>query len=251
MPLVELMRDFASVLYGWTVAKGALPRRVPQVPPDPRSHPPTGGFSPDLTFGSAEHLATEELSRYVRAHKRGTFLDVGGRRGERRSLAGPLDYSILDLEPRRVPGATVIAGDICACPEIPEGSFDVIFSNNVFEHLVEPWSAAAEIGRILKPGGLSICLTVFAWRYHPVPVDYWRFTHTGLGSLFEHQAGLETLQSGFDLCARRDNKVGGKIAGGLDVAPVDELGGWRENWSVFHIGRKPEHAARVSRNGSS
>ena len=39
-----------------------------------------------------------------------------------------------------------------------------------------PWLAAAEIARILKPGGLAITHTLFSWRNHPCPIDYWRFS---------------------------------------------------------------------------
>ena len=153
-------------------------------------------------------------------------------------MAGPLDYHILDVDPK-VEGRNVVQGDICDCPQIPSDSFDCVFSNNVFEHVPEPWLAAAETGRILKPGGLAMCLTIFSWRYHPVPGDYWRYTHSALELIFERYGGLTTLASGYDLRDRRQNKVGGKLEGGLDCAPVDDLGGWRENWIVYYIGQRP------------
>ena len=31
---------------------------------------------------------------------------------------------------------------------------------------------------------------------------------------------------------------GGKLAGNTDAAPVDDFGGFRENWTVYYAGRK-------------
>ena len=35
----------------------------------------------------------------------------------------------------------------------PEGSFDTVLAYDVLEHLVDPWSAAGRLGRMLRPGG--------------------------------------------------------------------------------------------------
>ena len=70
----------------------------------------------------------------------------------------------------------MIYGDICDCPQIPDESYDIVFSTSVFEHIKEPWKAAKECVRITKKGGINVHLTLFSWRYHPVPVDcfvYW------------------------------------------------------------------------------
>lgn len=99
-----------------------------------------------------------------------------------------------------------------------------IFSNNVFEHIMEPWAAAAECVRILKKNGITIHIAPFSWRYHPVPVDYFRYSHDGLKHLFERTGEIETLLSAYDISERRKDHRGGKI-GILDVPPVDELGG--------------------------
>lgn len=221
--------------------RAGLRRRatVPQLPSNPKSVPPADAYSPHLAFATSQQVAADAIREHVRRIRTGRFLDVGGRGGEFAFLAGPLEYFLLDIDPTAT-GSNVIRGDICDCREIADASFDVVFSNSTFEHIGEPWRAARETGRILKDGGLSVCITLFAWRYHPSPNDYWRFTHSALELLFEKHGGLETVASGYDLRARRDNKVGGKVAGGLDRAPVDSLGGWRENWIVYHVGRKPQ-----------
>lgn len=195
---------------------------------------PTEPHSPHLRFATANREVAEAIRAYARRHGHGRFLDVGGNVGAQRSFSGPLDYWVLDLERRYEQS---IVGDICDCPQIDDASFDVVFSNNVFEHVAEPWRAAGEIGRILKPGGLCATITWFGIRYHPVPRDYWRYTHSALELLFERYAGLETIRSGYDLRGRRDGR-NDKLPDHSDRAP----GGWDENWIVFHIGRKPGEA---------
>ena len=46
------------------------------------------------------------------------------------------------------------------------GTFDVVVSAWVFEHLVDPRRAVAEIRRVLKPGGRLVFLTPNAWNYN-------------------------------------------------------------------------------------
>jgi len=165
------------------------------------------------------------------------FLDVGGRNGERRDLAEGYMYKVMDLEPGTEDG---VCGDICHCPEIPDDAFDVVFSMNLLEHVADPWAAAAEMTRIARPGGLLIQLAPFAWRYHPFPEDFWRFSHTGLKLLFERTGLVSTLLSGYDIEMRRKDHRGGALPDFLDVPPVDQLGGWREHWHAIWVGRKVE-----------
>ena len=214
-------------------------RDVAYVPEHPSSVPADGGHSPHLRFATSQRVAADAIRDYVQAHgKRGRLLDVGGRAGLYHQYAGPLEFTVLDLEPEGT-GERMIRADICSCPEVPSGSFDIVFSHNTFEHLAEPWLAAGEMGRLLKANGLAIVITCFSWRYHPVPGDYFRFSHAALEVMFERYGRLETVTSGYDLRHRREDRQGGRLPGGLDNPPIDELGGWRENWLVYYVGRKP------------
>jgi SAM-dependent methyltransferase len=50
--------------------------------------------------------------------------------------------------------------DACAL-DLPDGSFDCVFSSSVFEHIHDVESATQEVARVLRPGGIaiiSICL---------------------------------------------------------------------------------------------
>lgn len=178
------------------------------------------------------------IQHYVRElDLRGDVLEIGGHRLAKCAVGefpGPrFRYADLNLEASDIPD-TIIA-DITGCQDtIPDGSFDVVFSSDVFEHIDRPWLAAAEISRILRPGGIAITVTLFSWRNHPCPIDYWRYSAECLEFLF---GGLELLEKGYDLSDRRADQPG-FWASGMDSVPVDQLGGWREHWAVFHVGRK-------------
>ena len=187
------------------------------------------GHTPTLV----RRLLAEERERLAAAGvERPRLLDVGARAGERRHLAEGYEYVALDIEPR---GDGVIVGDICHCPEIPDASFDVVMSFDVLEHVKRPWDAVREIVRILKPGGLTVHKTPFAWRYHPCPVDYWRFSADGLEYLFSMTGEMETVLKGYDLTMRRFDKRGEDIS---SRPPIDYLGGFRENWVAVYVGRR-------------
>lgn len=194
-------------------------------------------INPHLNFVKSVSVVKSHLREY--RNKELSFLDVGGGSGRKTSkLATGLTYQILEID-EKIKSSNIIHGDICHCPQISDESFDIVFSNSVFEHIKKPWLAAEECIRINKKGGLNIHTTLFSWRYHPTPVDCFRYTHTGLEILFESSGRMEKVMSGYDIKNRRREKgVKPTSLGLLDVVPVDELGAWREHWSVMYIGRK-------------
>src|SRR3970282_1383792 len=76
--------------------------------------------------------------------------------------------------------------------------------------------------------------TLFAWDYHPRPVDYWRFTHAGLAYLFEQYGGLRTELAAYDAALRLEDLRG---SGLLDRAGIVRRRLVKRK--VLHIGRKP------------
>jgi SAM-dependent methyltransferase len=69
-------------------------------------------------------------------------------------------------------------------------SFRVVVSQEVVEHVADPWRAVSELARVLKPGGRLYLQAPFVIGYHAGPRDYWRFTGEGLRQLLE-SSGLE------------------------------------------------------------
>jgi len=58
--------------------------------------------------------------------------------------------------------------------------FDYVISDQVIEHIENPFSAIAESYRVLKKGGIAIHTTCFINYFHPSPKDYWRFSPDAL-----------------------------------------------------------------------
>ncbi|MCZ7399974.1 MAG: methyltransferase domain-containing protein [Candidatus Methanoperedens sp.] len=164
----------------------------------------------------------------------GRMAEIGGSiSGNAKSIFSNFEYINIDLENNdNVP---TLCLDICdQSHELEPNQFDFILSQWVFEHLTEPWTAAKQIIRLLKPGGIVMNVTVFAWRYHPVPIDYWRFSPEALVYLFKD---LVNLEAGFVSTFRRSNDRGA-YPNLSDAVPLDEYGGWLESWAVYHVAYK-------------
>jgi SAM-dependent methyltransferase len=198
--------------------------------------PANRGHAPDIAdIGDYRQVIREHLASELALHGSGPkprFLDIGARQGECSVYADGFDYAAIDIEPR---AAHVLVGDICNCPQIESASFDVVFSMDVLEHVERPWDAAGECVRLLRPGGLMIHKTLFSYRYHPSPIDYWRFSAQGLAYLFTRTGVMTTLVAGYDIRGRRNDMRGESLR---SKPPIDYLGGFRENWLVLYIGRK-------------
>jgi len=129
---------------------------------------------------------------------RGRLLQIGARtpRGEeavppRRLLQGRVIG--LDIHP----GLNVdVVGDAHGLSRfLRAGSVDAVLSASVLEHLQAPWLLAAEINRVLKPGGLVYHEVPGAWPAHAQPNDFWRISAEGLRVLFGPESGFEVLDA--------------------------------------------------------
>jgi SAM-dependent methyltransferase len=76
---------------------------------------------------------------------------------------------------------------------LPDGAANAVLSSQVLEHVNDPRHYLKEAHRLLSRDGLLIVSTHGFWRYHPDPVDYWRWTRDGLRVEVE-RAGFEVLQ---------------------------------------------------------
>jgi uncharacterized protein YbaR (Trm112 family)/SAM-dependent methyltransferase len=78
---------------------------------------------------------------------------------------------------------TDVSGDGHYLPFLP-GSFDGVWVCAVLEHLENPFQVSSEIYRILKPGGFVLVSAPFMFPLHGSPHDYFRYTASGLRSVF-------------------------------------------------------------------
>jgi SAM-dependent methyltransferase len=66
--------------------------------------------------------------------------------------------------------------------EAPDGSFDLVVSFQVLEHVRDLGTYFSEMRRVLRPEGRLILSTHGSWFYHPDPEDHRRWTREGLMS---------------------------------------------------------------------
>lgn len=66
-----------------------------------------------------------------------------------------------------------------------DNSFDVVLSYAVLEHVKQPFVAASEIIRVLKPGGILRVQVPFLQPLHGFPSHYFNMTQYGIRALFE------------------------------------------------------------------
>lgn len=130
---------------------------------------------------------TDRLSELLQSYPpEACMLNIGA--GETK-----LDPRMKTLEIEATAGIDIV-GSATDLP-IETDSIDLIVTQEVLEHVDDPFKAAREIHRVLKPGGKAFVQLPFIIGYHPCPVDYWRFTEHGIQQLAQ-QAGFLKIETG-------------------------------------------------------
>jgi SAM-dependent methyltransferase len=83
--------------------------------------------------------------------------------------------------------------DVCYAPVVAE-MYDLVILDQVLEHVRAPAEAIANARRLLRPGGQLFVSTPFLIRYHPDPIDLWRWTAPGLAQMLKWQ-GLRDVEA--------------------------------------------------------
>ncbi|MCW3477667.1 class I SAM-dependent methyltransferase [Limobrevibacterium gyesilva] len=122
-------------------------------------------------------------------------LDIGGRnrsRIDRSQEFRSAETTVLDI----LDGDNVdVVGDAHELGRLfPPGHFDAVYSVSVFEHLMMPWSVAAQMNQVLKPGGIALIFTHQTLGMHDIPWDFWRFSDTAWDALFNPRTGFEIVE---------------------------------------------------------
>ena len=105
----------------------------------------------------------------------GTVLDIGScnvsGRTSGRDLWPGWNYFGVDIQAGRNVDAVVDTEDFELCTR-----FDVVTSQNTFEHTQRPWRVFESAARHVKPGGFLFIGTPWVFPYHPFPIDAWRLS---------------------------------------------------------------------------
>ena len=112
-------------------------------------------------------------------------LRVGGDRSYADLMPAHWNYTGLDLVAG--PNVDIVAEHPYAYPFLPN-KFDIIISGQAIEHVEDPFRWAAELYRILKPGGQICIIGPSTGPEHHRP-DYWRILPDGMIALL-HAGGF-------------------------------------------------------------
>jgi SAM-dependent methyltransferase len=147
------------------------------------------------------------VDQYLGAHRTDelSLLDVGSQlvsvdQTTYKSLfdAPSWRYVGLDVEPGI--NVDVAVADPYRWEEVEADSFDVVVSGQALEHVKFFWLTAFEIGRVLKPGGITMLLAPSGGFEHRFPVDCWRYYRDGMVALAE-LIGFDVLDAGTEWAA--------------------------------------------------
>lgn len=159
-----------------------------------------------LKSGKHERLFADLLRETI--SEATDVLDVGTPRRFAKELAPYRDwfhdkrYVAAGYEPDPARGENADCHQDVQAMTFADCSFDAILCLEVLEHVPDPFAAAQEIVRVLRPGGRLFLTTPFLTGYHgkggasaahdSYP-DFWRFTHEGLALLFRDLGELRVM----------------------------------------------------------
>jgi SAM-dependent methyltransferase len=149
----------------------------------------TGIAATDAISGNGYDLYTQQI---IRDCADGLVLDCGA--GKRPVYySNVVNYEVADYDSTDVLGV----GEYLP---FKEGAFDAVISAAVLEHVRDPFKCAAEIARVLRPGGRLYCSVPFLQPEHGYPHHYYNMAPQGLRALFDrlliiddHKVGAQPI----------------------------------------------------------
>jgi len=150
-------------------------------------------------FTNPFYFARKELFKEIRSisgEVSGRVLDVGCGQVPYRDLFRCEEYVGLELDTpenrERNRADIYYDGDLIP---VEAGSFDWVFSSQVFEHVFNPDPFLSELYRVLKPNGHLLMTVPFVWDEHEQPFDYARYSSFGLSHVIK--------KNGFDIVEQK------------------------------------------------
>ncbi len=177
-----------------------------------------------LPTTSVSKLSWQARERFNAAIADGKVLNIGS--GEKRITTDLKHWVNLDIHPHN---NVDVVGDAHWLPFRDE-SFDAVTSSNVFAYLHNPFQAASEITRVLKPGGLAWCDEAFATPLSQAPRVCFRYGPDGLKSIFNGLTVVELSASAGPWKAIV--RFAEEAIGGLFPGKLGFLARWGTAWAL-------------------
>lgn len=129
-------------------------------------------------------------------------LDTEGKDFNYKSIFNNENWEYTGLDFEKGYNVDIVAGDIYNLLEIPDRSYDVVVSGQLFEHLKFFWITMSEIERILKPGGYCCIIAPSDGPKHGISkYDCYRFSTDGMKSLAEY-VNMDVIHCSTDVDAK-------------------------------------------------
>lgn len=170
-----------------------------------------------------ETLARDFGADVVQAIASKSYLDIGCGRGDlvmALARSGAANATGLDIRPIYEPTVALAASEgladrvhftIAELSELPEASFDEIFSRDSFEHYEDPAQILFEVRRLLKPGGRLRVQFGPTW-YHPRGVHmFFMFKRPWAHLFFSERTIMNVRQLYIQDGARKFSEVEGGL----------------------------------------
>ncbi len=132
------------------------------------------GVRPTSSVSSNDYAP--EVLDYLGSHPDEWILDAGS------GLRAIYFENVVNLE--IVPYDTTDVLGVGEQLPFADGTFDMVVSIAVLEHVRDPFRCAAELYRVLKPGGRLFVAVPFLQPFHGYPDHYYNMTASGVRNLF-------------------------------------------------------------------
>lgn len=93
--------------------------------------------------------------------------------------------------------------------------FSLILCQHVLEHVAQPFDAAANLTKLLAPGGALYVAVPWVQSFHGYPDDFWRFSFKGLMKLFPDLVAVDMYYSAAGIGLDAAYKI--TVDGGIDL----------------------------------
>src|SRR5262245_39641781 len=163
---------------------GPIGRTITSVAGVPHFHPEGRPCAIRLTERGSTHPYSPEAQQLIDTSRLVLDFGAGVQTQDR------LRDHVVNLDTIHFPYVDVV--NTCRTLPFRDGVFDAVISQAVFEHLPDPFFAAQEVRRVLRPGGMALIDGAFMQPYHGDPDHYFNMTRSGLREIL-HGFEIEEL----------------------------------------------------------